>query len=105
RSLAPSPPCTHTLPLHDALPILQLNELLLLPAVAGLFLVGALANAPQDRDFASFGSRLIIGTLVAPLLLLLMAVLWWLVTQRRRSEEHTSELQSRENLVCRLLLE
>src|SRR5690606_40867360 len=32
------------------------------------------------------------------------------VTQRRhqlwiRSEEHTSELQSRENLVCRLLLE
>src|SRR5207302_9037796 len=26
-------------------------------------------------------------------------------TWRRRSEEHTSELQSRENLVCRLLLE
>src|SRR5690606_41704896 len=25
--------------------------------------------------------------------------------RRRRSEEHTSELQSRENLVCRLLLE
>src|SRR5690606_39688190 len=25
--------------------------------------------------------------------------------QTRRSEEHTSELQSRENLVCRLLLE
>src|SRR5690606_41593611 len=27
------------------------------------------------------------------------------VTSTRRSEEHTSELQSRENLVCRLLLE
>src|SRR5690606_40600919 len=27
------------------------------------------------------------------------------VQMRRRSEEHTSELQSRENLVCRLLLE
>src|SRR5690606_23922714 len=26
-------------------------------------------------------------------------------SQRERSEEHTSELQSRENLVCRLLLE
>src|SRR5690606_41033248 len=26
-------------------------------------------------------------------------------SHRRRSEEHTSELQSRENLVCRLLLE
>src|SRR5690606_40804371 len=28
-----------------------------------------------------------------------------LQTARDRSEEHTSELQSRENLVCRLLLE
>src|SRR5207302_3526303 len=28
-----------------------------------------------------------------------------LVASRTRSEEHTSELQSRENLVCRLLLE
>src|SRR5690606_41780540 len=27
------------------------------------------------------------------------------MTWARRSEEHTSELQSRENLVCRLLLE
>src|SRR5690606_41534400 len=27
------------------------------------------------------------------------------LTYRLRSEEHTSELQSRENLVCRLLLE
>src|SRR5205085_4956080 len=26
-------------------------------------------------------------------------------TRRRRSEEHTSELQSQSNLVCRLLLE
>src|SRR5690606_40679295 len=28
-----------------------------------------------------------------------------LASKRSRSEEHTSELQSRENLVCRLLLE
>src|SRR5690606_40119667 len=27
------------------------------------------------------------------------------LTKKERSEEHTSELQSRENLVCRLLLE
>src|SRR5690606_41943314 len=27
------------------------------------------------------------------------------ITREQRSEEHTSELQSRENLVCRLLLE
>src|SRR6266511_2344083 len=31
--------------------------------------------------------------------------LWPAATRCRRSEEHTSELQSRENLVCRLLLE
>src|SRR5690606_35848313 len=29
----------------------------------------------------------------------------WLAVRQYRSEEHTSELQSRENLVCRLLLE
>src|SRR5690606_39621491 len=30
---------------------------------------------------------------------------WWCAPAGARSEEHTSELQSRENLVCRLLLE
>src|SRR5690349_22433172 len=30
---------------------------------------------------------------------------WWSRTCRGRSEEHTSELQSRRDLVCRLLLE
>ena len=29
----------------------------------------------------------------------------WVILQDQRSEEHTSELQSRTNLVCRLLLE
>src|SRR5207249_10349293 len=30
---------------------------------------------------------------------------WWMIPVPRRSEEHTSELQSRFDLVCRLLLE
>src|SRR5690606_40972841 len=30
---------------------------------------------------------------------------WAMTVSKVRSEEHTSELQSRENLVCRLLLE
>src|SRR5688572_10397351 len=30
---------------------------------------------------------------------------WLLLAERLRSEEHTSELQSQSNLVCRLLLE
>src|SRR5690625_5699366 len=46
----------------------------------------------------------------AMLFLLLMIVVWifsWLLSgvQFERSEEHTSELQSRGHLVCRLLLE
>src|SRR5687768_13919125 len=34
-------------------------------------------------------------------------LVWWMLNSRRnnRSEEHTSELQSRLHLVCRLLLE
>src|SRR5690606_41888389 len=32
-------------------------------------------------------------------------IIYKVVVRRFRSEEHTSELQSRENLVCRLLLE
>src|SRR5690606_42146294 len=35
----------------------------------------------------------------------LMELLWRTQRGQLRSEEHTSELQSRENLVCRLLLE
>src|SRR2546430_4143212 len=48
-------------------------------------------------------------TLAASLLYSYIAGLWVWATCRRlnasRSEEHTSELQSQSNLVCRLLLE
>src|SRR3712207_9008597 len=37
--------------------------------------------------------------------LFLTAIYCWGVSVRKRSEEHTSELQSRQYLVCRLLLE
>src|SRR5256885_3753431 len=33
------------------------------------------------------------------------AGIWWSIVEKYRSEEHTSELQSPCNLVCRLLLE
>src|SRR2546422_2744404 len=51
-------------------------------------------EAPQKRS-SPLGLRVASGLLFAPLLILLV----------RRSEEHTSELQSRLHLVCRLLLE
>src|SRR5205085_6732659 len=34
-----------------------------------------------------------------------LALAWFATVQAERSEEHTSELQSQSNLVCRLLLE
>src|SRR5690606_39322109 len=63
--------------------------------VASLFIVAGLAarrtGLALERDY---------WTLVERMIEFLFAVM-----DRGRSEEHTSELQSRENLVCRLLLE
>src|SRR5690606_41361396 len=72
----------YTLSLHDALPILALDNVTLVTE--------ALNPAPTPVSEP--------GTLG---LLTLAGFGLWLA----RSEEHTSELQSRENLVCRLLLE
>src|SRR3712207_7265908 len=58
--------------------------------LAGLPVDGLVALVELDRPLAGHGEALKPGDLVA---------------QPRRSEEHTSELQSRQNLVCRLLLE
>src|SRR5690606_8963302 len=72
-----------------------------LPALTRLFLVGddprSLAwlehHAEQLRQLGAAGLAVEVEDMSA------------LERIRRRSEEHTSELQSRENLVCRLLLE
>src|SRR5690606_42145871 len=58
--------------------------------------------------FITFAVLMLIGTSVGVALGVagtLSIVLTNLDTNWYRSEEHTSELQSRENLVCRLLLE
>src|SRR2546430_3374719 len=72
----------YTLSLHDALPICVC--LFAFPGVGALAVLG------------------LIGAYA-----LGIGVLWLLLAfrLRRRSEEHTSELQSQSNLVCRLLLE
>src|SRR5947209_13030033 len=68
----------YTLSLHDALPILQVGRVRPRPG-------GRLRQAPaRGLQLGAFG--------VGPARLV-------------RSEEHTSELQSRQYLVCRLLLE
>src|SRR5690606_40638765 len=78
--LSSGPPTTdiYTLSLHDALPICR--GVAVVPGHGGLRRAGPGRVAGPDRRRAR--RRCV-----------------------RRSEEHTSELQSRENLVCRLLLE
>src|SRR5690606_40838934 len=76
----------YSLSLHDALPIFF--DLTLFRC---------------DFNFGEFKNRLTDDQLIAFGQLLLRYL--FVVYDNARSEEHTSELQSRENLVCRLLLE
>src|SRR5206468_13010932 len=74
----PAPTEIYTLSLHDALPISDLRR----PAVRFLSDLGPVRPAGPSRQSIVDDNA-----------------------HRRRSEEHTSELQSRSDLVCRLLLE
>src|SRR5690606_41488185 len=84
----PPPPAIYPLSLHDALPI-----------------SGSIGTAVAQP--ASPKPRAAVATVAA----IPRNMLAFLITEPAypcglgRSEEHTSELQSRENLVCRLLLE
>src|SRR5690606_40001959 len=82
-SSAPATSELYTLSLHDALPICKV-----IPTFEIIASVAA-ADAGPDGDYS---------TEWAP-----ETFMPWI--EFARSEEHTSELQSRENLVCRLLLE
>src|SRR5690606_42073803 len=94
-----------TLSLHDALPICRRS-------VGGIRMKGAglLARALQDAGVTHVFS--VSGNHVMCVYDALLDTDIRLIHTRHeaaavhmRSEEHTSELQSRENLVCRLLLE
>src|SRR5438270_5558304 len=81
----------YTLSLHDALPILIATDAVvsLVTSIIKISVFGlAGVMTPQVLAFA-----LLIGVVALPGAFL------------ARSEEHTSELQSQSNLVCRLLLE
>src|SRR5690606_40355363 len=78
----------YTLSLHDALPI---SGLVLFLAHAAQF-VAHQQDSPAGDGNVRHVERRKIPTIP-------------IKQQKIRSEEHTSELQSRENLVCRLLLE
>src|SRR5438105_5804021 len=81
----PTTPECHPLSLHDALPISQGQGNQSSAAQAGMSAPAVTAAASTQTQTAA--------TVSAP------------AAGGRRSEEHTSELQSRVDLVCRLLLE
>src|SRR5690606_41742634 len=87
----PATTAIYTLSLHDALPIF-VGALLAEPAVEMQFVAGAARRIGVEYlVVTSLGTFPMFGLMQC--------------TASMRSEEHTSELQSRENLVCRLLLE
>src|SRR5206468_12765332 len=81
----------YTLSLHDALPIFHVSM------------------TPDPRPFLEFpvGVSMYAAAVTAGALRLSSRILNFRpkLESRKRSEEHTSELQSRSDLVCRLLLE
>src|SRR5690606_41175836 len=102
RGRRPSPSlCTtsarcrsHTLSLHDALPISLGRDVI--PVMTE---IAALPGGHKPLNFIhrlADGSTRHVQTYAGPI---------EIYGDKLRSEEHTSELQSRENLVCRLLLE
>src|SRR5699024_12743979 len=87
-----------TLSLHDALPIflavvLELGEEVAHGVEPGALLVVRADDRPRRVLLVRAAEHLLLGLRVR------------LPPEEMRSEEHTSELQSRFDLVCRLLLE
>src|SRR5690606_39435350 len=89
---APSSSDISTLSLHDALPIYRLD-------------INAYGTATPNLRISIAGVSLVANISVARTTPGVFSYTFNNVPAGIRSEEHTSELQSRENLVCRLLLE
>src|SRR3712207_6929424 len=87
----------YTLSLHDALPISTFRLMKLEQRIEELRRELAIAEREQDYEKVS--------RLSAEQIQLSSLRQGMLQPQTERSEEHTSELQSRQYLVCRLLLE
>src|SRR5207302_8940798 len=102
RHIAPTE--IYTLSLHDALPISSAN----VQIAAGE--TWALASEAIAAPYRTTTTAIVYRPFDEPPIPCWIALVWRPnerdpAGDRGRSEEHTSELQSRENLVCRLLLE
>src|SRR5690606_42078045 len=96
---------TSTLSLHDALPILvDANAKISLLTPTQIETTWTYGNIWIKHRIKQGFSNLISIEWETNMPLTTQNSLYWQFPEGR-SEEHTSELQSRENLVCRLLLE
>src|SRR5207249_7168923 len=104
-STSAAPPSPSPLSLHDALPILP--GAAWRHAVGGVLLLPALCLATDVRVVAVTPGRSadVVIERGAPVTIEVGETVEGVKLLRARSEEHTSELQSRFDLVCRLLLE
>src|SRR5690606_40830191 len=92
----PSTPQIYTLSLHDALPIFDLRS-------GGLHRVEQFEAEPGRPARQRQPAEHVVGQELRAAHQQILGEVER--SSAQRSEEHTSELQSRENLVCRLLLE
>src|SRR5690606_40551533 len=67
--------------------------------VCSIILVNGQYRTPVEKDYVAYLFAYFTGNAVED------EQVHYAISNDGRSEEHTSELQSRENLVCRLLLE
>src|SRR5690606_39539563 len=91
----------HHLYLHDALPIFSYLRPTMKPVMFCRNTKGVLRWQHSSMKWAPFWAA---SENRMPLLAMMPTGMPW-IWAKPRSEEHTSELQSREKLVCRLLLE
>src|SRR5207244_12634308 len=102
-SVASPPSGLYTLSLHDALPILV--GVLSGVEPGGGLVVGILGLAQLTGQLSLRGQQVIGGRRDRQQGALTADPVGGQILEKRRSEEHTSELQSPDHLVCRLLLE
>src|SRR5690606_42092296 len=95
----PRPPCSTLFP-YTTLFRCFASSFFLLEGISSLGLITA---SRQER--VAFVSLVELSLLIFQTCLIILFAYWLRTCWAIRSEEHTSELQSREILVCRLLLE
>src|SRR5699024_12487413 len=91
------------LPLHDALPISRYRN----PSIRAPYPCWRVSAARFDECVPVEHCRPVQHSAREPVghTARVLARRFWSAANQRRSEEHTSELQSRFDIVCRLLLE